>query len=900
MKNTTSSLKQTTCAYCGVGCGIDVSVSQNNEVTISGAADHPANFGKLCIKGSKLAETITNDGRLLTPMISNKAVSWPNAVKHVAGQLNKVIEQYGPDSVAFYVSGQLLTEDYYVANKLMKGYIGTANIDTNSRLCMSSAVSAYKRAFGEDLVPNSYQDLDNTDLIIMVGSNAAWTHPVLFQRMQRAKALNPQLNIIVIDPRSTPTSESADLTLNLKPGSDTALFNGLLAYLANHKLLDTDFIGNHCNNFNDTLAMAKKYTIEYVAQFCELKQTDILHFYKIFAATDKTVSFYSQGINQSSSGVDKCNAIINCHLASGKIGKLGCGPFSITGQPNAMGGREVGGLANQLAAHLDIENCEHQKIVQTFWQSPKIANKEGPKAVELFNKIKQGQIKAVWIMATNPVVSLPDSNQVIAALKACPLVIVSDCVDKNDTLSFADVKLPATGWLEKNGTVTNSERRISRQRGIMPPAGNAKHDWQIICDVAKAMGFNGGFNYSHPSEIFSEHAALSGYKNQGKRCFDISPLADLSIKEYDLLKPIQWPIKKTNGQTMGTDSLFTDKQFFTKNKKANFIAVEAKLSVAQTSDKYPILLNSGRIRDQWHSMTRTGTTSSLTEHINKPQLSLNPIQAEKLGIKTGDLVTTSSNTGNVILSALLTDHIRLGEAFAPIHWNKQYASNATISNLYSAITDPISGQPESKQTAIKIRKCEFKYHGQLQLSSDIKAQLTPVAEYWLKQRLNHSFNYDLADNKNGFITTHWYKPMMGKAGEWISLGQNNNAKQVMLYIINNKLKAVLMLSNQIIPDISPWIDHLFSQESINLKTIQQLLAAKPDNTFLKGKLICSCFKVYQNDITKAVQQGCNSIEKLGKKLKCGTHCGSCKSEINNLLNKTIITKPLVIKEGSAA
>lgn len=493
-------LMQTTCPYCGVGCGVDVVQKQTDGNTtlsgLTGTPEHPSNYGRLCVKGTHLLDTNSLDGRLLSPQVDGQPVSWDNATTTVANKLRDTIARYGPDSVAFYVSGQLLTEDYYIANKLMKGYIGSANIDTNSRLCMSSAVAAYKRAFGEDIVPCTYEDLEQTDLLILTGSNAAWTHPVLYQRIERAKLRNPAMKVVVIDPRRTDSCELADMHLSLRPGTDAFLYNGLLRYLADHQGLDQTFIDAHTRNFTEALEQARRHTVADIARICDVDEAQLTRVYQWFCHSQRAITFFSMGINQSTSGVDKANAIINCHLASGKIGKAGSGPFSITGQPNAMGGREVGGLANMLAAHMDIENPVHRERVQRFWQSPRIAQKPGLKAVDLFKKIADGQIRFIWIMATNPVVSMPNRTEIEAALAQCETVVVSDIVQTNDTLAYADIVLPATGWSEKDGTVTNSQRTISRQRALLPPPGEARHDWQIMCDVARKMGFAAGFTFT--------------------------------------------------------------------------------------------------------------------------------------------------------------------------------------------------------------------------------------------------------------------------------------------------------------------------------------------------------------------------------------------------------------------
>ncbi|RUV82523.1 nitrate reductase, partial [Mesorhizobium sp. M5C.F.Ca.IN.020.14.1.1] len=511
---------RTTCPYCGVGCGVLAKVTADGEITVRGDPDHPANFGRLCSKGSALAETIDLDGRLLYPEIHGRRTGWDEALDLVASTFSQTIAEHGPDAVAFYVSGQLLTEDYYVANKLMKGFIGSANIDTNSRLCMASSVAGHRRAFGADTVPGSYEDLELADLIVLVGSNLGWCHPVLYQRVAAAREKRPEMKVALIDPRRTMTAGIADMHLAIAADGDVALFTGLLAYLGKNDALDRAYIAAHTTGFEGAIA-ASSLDLAGIAAATGLGEDELVRFYSLFAATAKTVTVYSQGVNQSSSGTDKVNAIINCHLATGRIGKPGTGPFSVTGQPNAMGGREVGGLANMLAAHMEIENPEHRSRVQRFWSAPAIAEKPGLKAVEMFQAVADGRIRALWIMATNPVDSMPDADAVEAAIKACPFVVVSDVLAMTDTVRHAHVRLPAAAWGEKDGSVTNSERRISRQRAFLPVPGEARADWWIIAEVAKRMGIAEAFSYASPAAIFAEHAALSAFENHGARDFDI-------------------------------------------------------------------------------------------------------------------------------------------------------------------------------------------------------------------------------------------------------------------------------------------------------------------------------------------------------------------------------------------
>ncbi|MBB1444191.1 nitrate reductase [Pseudoalteromonas sp. SG43-3] len=871
-----TSLKQTTCAYCGVGCGVDISLFNNVPTKLEGMREHPANFGRLCVKGTHLLDTTGSDNRLTSPLINNKAATWDEATDHVANKFNDVIQKHGPDAVAFYVSGQLLTEDYYIANKLMKGYIGSGNIDTNSRLCMSSAVAGYKRAFGEDVVPCTYEDLEQTELLILIGSNAAWTHPVLYQRMERAKQLNPNMKVVVIDPRKTDTAELADTFLNIKPGSDAALYNGLLNYLNEHNHLDTQFIDQHTNGFESALQEAQKWSCEAVSDFCDIAIEQVTEFYALFANSPSAISFYSMGINQSSSGVDKCNAIINAHLASGKLLKPGSGPFSITGQPNAMGGREVGGLANQLAAHLDIENEAHQSLVQRFWLAPTIAKKAGSNAIDMFDEIAAGKIKAVWIMATNPMVSLPNNAAIKKALETCELVVVSDCIAKSDTLKFADVAFPSTGWGEKNGTVTNSERRISRQRPLVAPYSGAKNDWQIMCEVAKKMGFE-GFDFTDPSGIFEEWAQLTDFENNDSRLLNLSGLVGLTKSQYDNLKPIMWPVVKNQPYKNG--QVFTDNQFSTADKKARFIPITPQLPVQQTSCDYPFIMNSGRIRDQWHTMSRTGKSTALSSHITRPYIEINPLDASKLAIKQNDLISAIAQTGQVTAHAKVTDSVRKGECFMPIHWNKQFASSATVSGLYQSVVDPLSGQAECKHGAVNIVKAPFVQYMQL----FAKNELVINSDFWLKVNASNCFNYQLALNEPQSDLLYYCQTLTGLQGQWSAM---NTAKAMHVQCIqNDQLAFVGVISNEQKEISLEWINHLFAEPLLTFTQLQSLLYATPDEEFTQGVQVCSCFKVREQPIINAIKNGANTVEQLGSELKCGTNCGSCKTQLSQLIKQ---------------
>ena len=883
-----ASLATTTCPYCGVGCGVEVNIDHNNTLSgLQGSSDHPANFGRLCVKGSKLLATNDSHGRLLHPTIGGEQVDWSTAISHVADKFTQVIAEHGPDSVAFYVSGQLLTEDYYVANKLMKGYIGSANIDTNSRLCMSSAVAAYKRAFGADAVPCNYEDLELADLIVLVGSNAAWTHPVLFQRIERAKKLNPDMKVVVIDPRRTATCEIADLHLAIKPGTDVALYNGLLGYLASNQGLDQDYIDANTQGFEQALAESQAWTLDKTAQVCDLEPEALEQFYRWFNQTEKALTAYCMGVNQSTSGTNKANSIINVHLASAKLGKAGAGPFSLTGQPNAMGGREVGGLANMLACHMDINNPAHRETVQTYWQSPAIPVKNGLKAVDMFDDIAQGKVKAIWVMATNPMVSMPNREKIASALEKCELVVVSDCVDKNDTLSFAHVALPATGWSEKDGTVTNSERRICRQRGLLPASGQAKHDWQIMCDVAKAMGFSEGFNFTHPSQIFDEYVGLTAADNHGTRDLDLSGLAGMDEQAYNRLKPIQWPVNAQAPE--GTKRLFTQPKFYTESGKANFVTTAFAPPEQVTSEAYPFVLNSGRMRDQWHTMTRTGKAAELTSHVSRGFLSVNPADADKLNLKDHDLVTLSaahmSDQGPAVcLPIVLDPKQRKGELFAPIHWSATNSSSSNITALYTDANDKVSGQPELKHGAVSVAKSDLPYQGKIFVKQSLAVELLREKfSYFVASPVEQGYLIYFATEHSEAEVKLWLQVNLPLYDEWVSVV---GGKAASTFAMRDSLLSLCLFMGEDYIDIdNAWISSLFAGGIINPEQMHGLLNLQPDEQFKQGKTVCSCFKVGENTIIDAIQQGCDSVDKLGNALKCGTNCGSCKSELSQLVGQ---------------
>ena len=877
---------RTTCPYCGVGCGVLATPTGRESAAIAGDPEHPANFGRLCSKGSALGETLSLESRLLYPHIGGQRVSWNEALDAVAGGFRRIVDEHGPDAVALYVSGQLLTEDYYVANKLMKGYLGTANIDTNSRLCMSSAVAGHKRAFGEDLVPGCYEDLELADLIVLVGSNTAWCHPVLFQRILKAQRTNPSLRIVNIDPRRTATAQASNLYLPIRPGTDVILFNGLLDYLRRHDRLDYEFMERHLSGHAAALQKARETapSLPAVALACGVPEADVARFFQWFARTEKTVTAWSQGVNQSSSGTDKVNAILNVHLATGRIGRPGMGPLSLTGQPNAMGGREVGGLANQLAAHLELENPEHRELVRDFWKAPRMAEKPGLLAVDLFRAIGEGAVKAVWIMATNPAVSLPDINSVRDALKRCEFVVISDCEANTDLSPYAHVSLPALAWGEKDGTVTNSERRISRQRAFLKAPGEAKPDWWIITQVARRLGFREGFGYESPREIFVEHARLSGFRNGGERRFDISAFADLDASGYEALAPQQWPVNAAN--PLGTERLFGDGGF--PKGRAKLLALSPQPPAEAPDAAYPLVLNTGRIRDQWHTMTRTGKTPRLTQHLSEPYAELHPDDALRHHVVDGALVSLISRYGTALARARVTVDQQAGSVFVPMHWSGSYASRSLVNALVNPVTDPYSGEPESKHTPVRIEPYRAAWQGFL-LTREPRA-ITDF-DYTVAVRGEGYWLYELADAKMPQDWGAQARALMAvsdpNSAEWLEFADSYAGRYRYAVVQEGRLEACLLVDSVRPLPSRDWLSGLFSQERLAESTRRYLLSGKPASAEEdRGRLICSCYGVGLNTLKRAIlEQNLRTPERIGAVLRAGTGCGSCLPELKVLLEE---------------
>jgi len=868
---------RTTCPYCGVGCGVLATPEADGSVSIKGDPDHPANFGRLCSKGSALGETLSLEGRLLHPEVDGREVGWDTALGHVADTLAATIAAHGPDSVAFYGSGQLLTEDYYVANKLMKGFIGSGNIDTNSRLCMASSVAGHKRAFGSDSVPGNYEDIELADLVILVGSNLAWCHPVIYQRLAKAKAERPAMRIVVIDPRRTVTADIADLHLPIRTDGDVALFVGLLSELQRRGAVDTGFVAAHASGFSETIEAAAEWPLPRVAAATGLREGDIARLYGWFLSTAKVVTVFSQGVNQSATGTDKVNAIINCHLATGRIGRPGMGPFSITGQPNAMGGREVGGLANMLAAHMDFDP-EAIDRVGRFWGTGHIASRPGLKATDLFRAIGDGRVKALWIMATNPVDSMPEADAVREALRRCPFVVVSDMNRATDTAIEAHVRLPAAGWGEKDGTVTNSERRISRQRPFLPRPGEARADWWIITQVARRMGFAAAFPYEHPRDIFAEHAALSAFENDGSRDFDLSGLVGA---DYETLPPTQWPIR--TGEP-GAPRMFGDARFFTDDGRARFVTVTPPAPQQPAPGR--LLLNTGRVRDHWHTMTRTGKSARLAAHLAEPFAEIHPDDAARLGLSPAMLVRLENANGSALVRALITDRQQPGSVFVPMHWTGQFASSGRVDVLVEARTDPQSGQPALKMSEVAVEPACMSHYG---FAVTRERPDFEDVDYWAAAPAEGGHRAELAWSAPPQDWARWVRKAFGATDDRPLLSVHDAASHRHNFALFDEAGLVfaVFVAPEPVPVSRQWAAGLLAVPATDPARRAEILAGRPGADRPDGgAIVCACFSVGINTIVEAItRRGCNSVDSIGATLKAGTNCGSCRAEIGALCRK---------------
>lgn len=918
---------RSTCPYCGVGCGVVIESDGAQITGVRGDPDHPANFGRLCTKGSTLhltaTATVTRQTRLLQPMrragrgAAPEAIGWNGALDMAVDKFAQVIGDHGPDAVGFYVSGQLLTEDYYVFNKLAKGLIGTNNIDTNSRLCMSSAVAGYKQTLGADAPPACYDDLKHAQCLFIVGSNAAWAHPILFRRIEDAKAANPGLKIIVADPRRTDTVEIADLFLPIQPGTDVMLFNGMLHLMLWEGWTDNGYIAAHTSGFDALKATVRECTPDKVAQICGISKEDLLAAARLFATSPATLSLYCQGLNQSSSGTAKNAALINLHLATGQIGKPGAGPFSLTGQPNAMGGREVGGLANLLSAHRDLANPAHRAEVAALWNVPSVPEKPGKTAVEMFQAAADGEIRALWIACTNPAQSMPDQATVRRALERAEFVVVQEAFSTTATCAFADLLLPATTWGEKEGTVTNSERRISRVRPAVAAPGEARHDWSIAVDFAQRLEQRLGrtptlFPYDSAERVWNEH-------RESTRGRDLD-ITGMSYAMLDSAGPQQWPLKE--GEATGRARLYEDGIFPTPDGRARFVDTVYKPVAEAREARYPFSLNTGRLRDQWHGMSRTGTVGRLFGHVAEPLVQMNAQDMARRQLKDGDLVHLTSRRGSILLPVQASAEIGLSQAFVAMHWGEEYLSGcsstgtplAGINALTTSAYCPTSKQPELKHTPVKILKAELPW------SLLAMAWLPPDAALAAHQALKPMMamfpfatcvpfsGNTPGEERSGILfraaahdapadeTIDRIEGLLGLRGSDAlryadrRRGQRRVARLVRRADGNAGLEAFLLGGDT---SAEAWIGTLLREE-IPAQSYGRLLlspgAHAPVAVQSRGHPVCTCFNVtdlaIQAELGRCTGTPDERLAALQGALKCGTNCGSCLPELKRMVRAT--------------
>jgi assimilatory nitrate reductase catalytic subunit len=916
----TKPLTQTkaTCCYCGVGCGVLIESDGDQVIGVKGDPDHPANFGRLCTKGSTLMlsarPALQDQARALYPELrisrdgKRERASWNDTLDLMAKKFAETIREHGPDSVGFYISGQLLTEDYYVFNKLAKGLIGTNNVDTNSRLCMSSAVAGYKQTLGADAPPACYEDIDHADLIFIVGSNTAYAHPILYRRIEEARKKNRGLKIIVADPRRTDTARDADLFLPILPGTDVALFNGMLHICLWEDLIDNAYIDAHTEGFAELKRTVRDYTPKFVADTCGIAEEDVIKAARWFGESKAALSLYCQGLNQSSSGTAKNAALINLHLATHQIGKVGAGPFSLTGQPNAMGGREVGGMANLLSAHRDLANPEHRAEVARLWGVPEVPAKPGKTAVEMFEAVRTGEIKLLWIACTNPAQSMPDQALVREALKKAELVIVQEAYKTTATVDYADVLLPATSWSEKEGTVTNSERRITRLHPAVKKPGETRHDWEIVIEFARRleslMGKSGTlFPYAAVEDIWNEH-------RESTRGRDLD-ITGLSFEILDRDGPQQWPYPQ--GAAGGQQRLYEDGVFPTASGRAKFVNTKYQPVAEPVDARYPFRLNTGRLRDQWHGMSRTGTVAQLFAHASEPAVVLAQTDMDRRLLKNGDLVHVTSRRGSQILPAIAGDDMRGGQAFIGMHWGEEYVSGRGrggdgthgVNSLTIPAFDPSSKQPELKHAAVKILKAElpwrFLVFGWIEESQvlALQAALRPYlrrfgyASCTLFGRERVGVLFRAADDQALPVElTAEIEHQFGIAGPDVLRyddKRRGNARHML--VKDGKLSAVALAGDM---SAEHWLKQYLEAEQPVAALGRMLLMPSteaPQGFKPRGRIVCNCFNVSEAEIGEvlAAQDMVNHgtpeamLGSLQDKLKCGTNCGSCVPELKKMI-----------------
>jgi len=900
---------RSTCCYCGVGCGVIIQHDVGRIVGVRGDPDHPANFGRLCSKGAALHETASLTGRVLHPELRTQRglarvpISWDGAIEHAADRFAAIIREYGPDAVAFYISGQFLTEDYYVFNKLAKGLIGTNNIDSNSRLCMSSAVAGYKQTLGVDAPPACYEDIDHTDCLLICGANPAYAHPILFRRIEAAKARNPALRIIVADPRRTDTAASADLHLPVLPGTDLVLLNAMLHVMLWEDLIDRDYIRAHTEGFDELRSAVREITPAAASQMCGVPVDDIVTAARWFGQARAALSMWCQGLNQSTHGTHNTAALVHLHLATGQIGRPGAGPLSLTGQPNAMGGREVGGMSNLLTAHRDLGSAEDREWVASYWGVPSVPAQPGRTAVELFDALENGNVKAIWIACTNPAQSLPQLERVQAGLKRAEFVVLQEAFATTETVPYADLLLPATTWGEKDGTVTNSERRITRVRKAVEPPGEARPDWRIACDFALVLGQRLGsdaqrmFPYRMSDEIFAEHA-----ESTRGRDLDIATL-DYAKLERD--GPQQWPYR--NGE--GTVRLYADGQFPTPSGRARFVNISMRTTAENIDARFPLRMTTGRLRDQWHGMSRTGRIARAFGHVREPLLSMHPDDMSRRGLKNGDFAELRSRRGRIVLRVEASADMSRGQVFVPMHFGASHLSHAGVNALCSSAFDPYSKQPELKHAAVQVDKCVLGWQLVASRTAADGYAEEESALAWMAALRPLLQRFDYA-----------YVSLVGRARTAVSLQIGNrvpvsvddmaaidaaielHAESCSAYEDKRRgiFKRALVIDNRLLGfrlggDVSAagWLEDAMVENrpaDVLRRWMLGPYAEPPLATTVpaRGRIVCNCHGVAESEIRASIARGCG-MEDLQQELRCGTNCGSCLPELRRMLGEVAHT-----------
>jgi assimilatory nitrate reductase catalytic subunit len=919
---------RSTCPYCGVGCGTIVRTEGEGEArrvtAVRGDPEHPANFGRLCTKGATLAATqrveLVRPGRLLHPMLRTDReaprarVGWDDALEHAAARFADCIERHGPDSVAFYVSGQLLTEDYYVFNKLARAVAGTNNVDSNSRLCMSSAVAGYRRTLGADAPPACYEDIDHAECLFLAGSNAAFAHPVLMRRIEDARAANPGLKLVVVDPRRTDTAELADLHLAILPGTDVALFHAMLHAMLWEGWIDRAWVDAHTSGFDALRETVRDCTPAWAAEVCGVPAEAIVTAARWFATGGPTLSMYCQGLNQSRAGTAKNAALIALHLATGQIGRPGAGPLSLTGQPNAMGGRETGTMANLLPGHRDPANAADRDAVARAWGAPALPATPGLTAVELFDAVAAGRVRCVWIACTNPVQSMPDADAVARALGRAEFVVLQEAYAGTATEPFADLLLPATTWPEKTGTVTNSERRVSRVRAAMPAPGEARADWAIAADVARRLqrrlaarvpvadavaasvasaaaphAAGPRFDWTGPREIWDEWRALTAGRD-----------LDLSGLSWDVLEsrgPQQWPYPE--GATAGTARLYADGRFPTADGRARFVA-ERWTAVAEPPDaRRPLRLLTGRTRDAWHGGSRTGLVPRLFAHDPEPAVELAPAELERRGLADGDLVELASRRGALVLPVRASRSLRAGQAFVAMHWGPEWVAGG-VNRLTLPAIDPVSKQPELKHAAVSIAPRALPHR--LVAAGTVE----PGRHAEVRERLRGRFG-DAAfasctpfgdDTRSGWTLrlaaeapfddalAHAVAEVFGHApGSLLRYDDPRRGRRRWLAAADGRLAFLLAsggagavdeaeaarLRGALVDGVAP-------------RSLATLLAPGGGPDAPRARTVCSCVGTTDRQIVEFVgRTGERRLDAVQAALSCGTGCGSCRIEVARLV-----------------